>query len=53
MAQINYNALALLLILVGAVALFFRRWMVDALIEAINNFGGRGSKVSRTLKKAI
>jgi hypothetical protein len=40
MRQNNYIALILLLIFVSLVALFFRRWMVDALIEAINNFRG-------------
>ena len=28
------------LILVAVVALFFRRWMLDALLEAITNFRG-------------
>ena len=40
MGQNNYIALILLLIFVAFVTLFFRRWMVDALIEAINNFSG-------------
>jgi hypothetical protein len=40
MGQNNYITLILLLISVALVALFFRRWMVDALIEAINNFRG-------------
>jgi hypothetical protein len=40
MEQNNYNALISLLIFVALVALFLRRWMVDALIEAINNFRG-------------
>jgi hypothetical protein len=30
----------LLLIFIAVVALFFRRWMLDAPIEAISNFGG-------------
>jgi hypothetical protein len=40
MGQNNYIALISLLIFVALVALFFRRWTVDALIEAINNFRG-------------
>ena len=32
--------IVLLLIIVAVVALFFRRWMLDALIEEINNFRG-------------
>jgi hypothetical protein len=28
------------LVLMAVIALFFRRWMLDALIEAINNFRG-------------
>jgi hypothetical protein len=30
------------LIFAAVVLIFFRRWMVDALIEAINNFKGGG-----------
>ena len=40
MGQNNYVTLISLLIFVAIAALFFRRWMVDALIEAINNFRG-------------
>ncbi len=40
MGQNNYVTLVSLLIFVAIAALFFRRWMVDALIEAINNFPG-------------
>jgi len=40
------NSVALLLIFVAAATLCYRRWMVDALIEAIdeiaNNFRGGG-----------
>ena len=38
MGQIN--SVAFFLICVAGVALFFRRWMLDALIEEINNFRG-------------
>ncbi|MBZ5624491.1 MAG: hypothetical protein LAQ69_38200 [Acidobacteriia bacterium] len=34
------NSSVLFLICVAVAALFFRRWMLDALIEAINNFRG-------------
>jgi hypothetical protein len=34
------NSIALFLILVAVAALLFRRSMLDALIEAINNFRG-------------
>ena len=40
MGQNNYIPLILPLLFAGLVALFFQRWMVDALIEAINNFRG-------------
>jgi hypothetical protein len=40
MGQNNYIALILLLISVASVALFFRRCMLDAPIEAIDNFRG-------------
>ena len=36
------NSIVLLLILAAVIALSFRRWMVDALIEALNNFWGGG-----------
>jgi hypothetical protein len=39
MGQIN-SVVVLFLICVAGVALFFRRRMLDALIEAINNFRG-------------
>lgn len=35
-----FNSIVLFLALVAVVALFFRRWMLDALIEAIHNFPG-------------
>ena len=38
MGQIN--SVVVFLICVAGVALFFRRWMLDALIEEINNFLG-------------
>jgi len=38
MGQIN--SVVVFLICVAGVALFFRRWMLDALIEEINNFRG-------------
>ena len=34
------NSAILFVIVVAVAALFYRRWMVDALIEAINNFPG-------------
>lgn len=34
------NSVVLFLIFAALAALFFRRWMLDALIEAINNFRG-------------
>jgi hypothetical protein len=34
------NPIILFLIFVAGSALFFRRWMLEALIEAINNFRG-------------
>jgi hypothetical protein len=34
------SSIVLFLILVAVVALFFRRWMLDALIEELNNFRG-------------
>jgi hypothetical protein len=34
------SSIVLVLILVAVVALFFRRWMLDALIEELNNFRG-------------
>jgi hypothetical protein len=34
------NPIVFFLIFVAASMLFFRRWMLDALIEAINNFRG-------------
>jgi hypothetical protein len=34
------RSIVVFLICVGLVALCFRRWMLDALIEAINNFRG-------------
>ena len=43
MGQINGNVLLLSLILVALfVIVSFRRWMVDALIDAINRFRGGG-----------
>jgi hypothetical protein len=34
------NSIVLFLILVAVVELFFRRWMLDALIEEVKNFRG-------------
>jgi hypothetical protein len=34
------SSILVYLIFAGVAALFFRRWMLDALIEAINNFRG-------------
>ena len=34
------SSIVLFLILVAVVALFSRRWMLDALIEELNNFRG-------------
>ena len=34
------SSIVLFLILVAVVALFFRRWMLDAVIEELNNFRG-------------
>jgi hypothetical protein len=39
MGQINYSVLFPILVAFWAI-LFFRRWMLDALIEANNNFRG-------------
>jgi hypothetical protein len=49
MGQNNHIALLLLLIFAALVAVFFRRWMVDALIEAIKQLPGRASNSNASL----
>jgi HAMP domain-containing protein len=40
MGPINYYSVAMFLIFIAVFALFYKRWMLDALIEAIHNFRG-------------